>query len=66
MMRSSIVTLAILFAILAAPLRGELIESTAAGFLVWNIAAINAPPEKVYVVLAVNEPEPDAGEGIAG
>jgi hypothetical protein len=33
-MRSNIVTLAILFAILAAPLRGEVIESTAAGFLV--------------------------------
>jgi len=34
MMRSNIVTLAILFAILAAALRGDVIESTAAGFLV--------------------------------
>ena len=51
MMRSNIVTLAILFAILAAPLRGEVIESTAAGFLVRNNAAINAPPAKVYAAL---------------
>jgi uncharacterized protein YndB with AHSA1/START domain len=51
MMRSNIVTVAILFAILAAPLRGEVIESTAAGFLVRNTAAINAPPAKVYVAL---------------
>jgi uncharacterized protein YndB with AHSA1/START domain len=51
MMRSNIVTLAILFAILAAPLRGEVIESTAAGFLVRNTAAINVPPAKVYAAL---------------
>jgi len=51
MMRSNIVTLAILFAVLAAPLRGEVIESTAAGFLVRNTAAINAPPAKVYAAL---------------
>jgi uncharacterized protein YndB with AHSA1/START domain len=51
MMRSSRVTLAIVFAILAAPLRGEVIESTAAGFLVRNTAAINAPPAKVYATL---------------
>src|SRR6266849_2615224 len=51
MMRSNIVTLAILFAILAAPLRGEVIESTAAGFLVRNTAAINAPPATVYAAL---------------
>src|SRR6266536_6129745 len=51
MMRSSIVTLAILFAFLAAPLRGEVVESTAAGFLVRNTAAINAPPAKVYTAL---------------
>ena len=51
MMRSSIVTLAILFAIIAAPLRGEVIESTAAGFLVRNTAAINAPPATVYAGL---------------
>ena len=51
MMRSNIVTLAILFAFLAAPLRGEVIESTAAGFLVRNTAAINAPPATVYAAL---------------
>ena len=51
MMRSNIVTLAILFAIVVAPLRGEVIESTAAGFLVRNTAAINAPPAKVYAAL---------------
>jgi len=50
-MRSNIVTFAIFFAILAAPLRGEVIESTAAGFLVRNTAAINAPTAKVYVAL---------------
>ena len=51
MMRSNIVTLAILFAIFVAPLRGEVIESTAAGFLVRNTAAINAPPATVYAAL---------------
>src|SRR5258708_5179986 len=51
MMRSNIVTLAILFAISAAPRRGEVIESTAAGFLVRNPAAINAPPATVYTAL---------------
>src|SRR5437868_582090 len=51
MMRSKIVTLAILIAILDAPLRGEVIESSAAGFLVRNTAAINAPPAKVYTAL---------------
>src|SRR5437867_9784705 len=51
MMRSSIVTFAILFAILAAPLRGEVIESTAAGFLVRNTASISAPPAKVYAAI---------------
>ena len=50
MMRSNIVTLAIVFAILA-PLRGEVMESTAVGFLVRNTAAINAPPAKVYAAL---------------
>jgi len=50
-MRSSIVTFAILFAILDAPLCGDVIESTAAGFLVRNTAAINAPPAKVYAAL---------------
>jgi uncharacterized protein YndB with AHSA1/START domain len=51
MMRSNTVALAILFAILAVPLRGEVIESTAAGFLVRNTAAISAPPAKVYSAL---------------
>jgi uncharacterized protein YndB with AHSA1/START domain len=51
MMQSNTVTLAIFFAILAVPLRGEVIESTAAGFLVRNTAAINAPPAKVYTAL---------------
>jgi len=50
-MRSTVATLAILFAFLAAPLPGEVIESTAAGFLVRNSAAINAPPAKVYTAL---------------
>src|SRR6266704_6290027 len=51
MMRSNIVTLAILFAIFVAPLRGEVIESTATGFLVRHTAAINAPPAKVYAAI---------------
>jgi len=51
MMRSNIVTLAILFAILASPLRGDVLESTATGFLVRHTAAINAPPAKVYAAL---------------
>ena len=50
-MRSNHVTLAILFAILVAPLRGEVIESTAAGFIVRNTATINAPPATVYAAL---------------
>src|SRR5260370_14367040 len=50
-MRSNMVPLPILFAILAAPLRGEVMEGPAAGFLVRNTAAINAPPAKVYAAL---------------
>ena len=46
-----IVTCAIFYGIFAAPLRGEVVESTAAGFLVRNTAAINAPPAKVYAAL---------------
>jgi len=42
---------AIVFAILAAPLRGEVVESTAAGFLVRNTATINAPPATVFAEL---------------
>src|SRR5258708_36324901 len=48
---STIVTLAILLAIIAAPLRGEVIESAATGFLVRHTAAINAPPATVYAAL---------------
>jgi len=51
MMPSKTAILAILFAILTAPLRSEVIESTAAGFLVRNTAAINAPPATVYAAL---------------
>jgi len=54
MMRSNAVTLAILFAIVAAPLRGEVIESTAAGFAVRNTAVINAPPAKVWAALTAS------------
>ena len=50
-MRSNFVTLAVLVAILAVPLRGEVIESTATGFLVRNTAVINALPAKVYTAL---------------
>ena len=50
-MRSNAVTFAILFAILAATLRGEVIESTAAGFAVRNTVVINAPPAKVWAAL---------------
>jgi uncharacterized protein YndB with AHSA1/START domain len=57
MMRSNIAILAILLAILGAPLRGDVIESTAAGFLVRNTAAISAPPAKVYTALT---------DGVAG
>jgi len=50
-MRANTVTVAILFALFAAPLRGEVIESTAVGFVVRNTATINAPPRKVYTAL---------------
>jgi uncharacterized protein YndB with AHSA1/START domain len=50
-MRSNLVPLSILCAMLAAPARGEVIESTAVGFAVRNAAAINAPPAKVYADL---------------
>jgi hypothetical protein len=50
-MRSKLVTLPILCVMLAAPLRGEVTESTTAGFSVRNGAAINAPPAKVYAAL---------------
>ena len=50
-MRSNLVTLPLVCAMLAAPVRGEVIESTAAGFLVRNTASINASPAKVYAAL---------------
>jgi len=50
-MRLNLATPAILVAILAVPLRGEVIESTAAGFLVRNAATIGAPPATVYTAL---------------
>ena len=51
MVQANIVTVLILFVILAGPLRGEVVETTAAGFLVRNTAAINAPPATVYAAL---------------
>jgi uncharacterized protein YndB with AHSA1/START domain len=51
MVQSNIVTVLILFVILAGPLRGEVVETTAADFLVRNTAAINAPPANVYAAL---------------
>ncbi len=50
-MRSNLVLLSILCAIAAASVRGEVIESGAAGFSVRNVATINAPPAKVYAAL---------------
>src|SRR5215510_4107764 len=50
-MRSNVVTIAILGAMFAAPVRGEVIESSATGFSVRNGAAISAPPAKVYAAL---------------
>jgi uncharacterized protein YndB with AHSA1/START domain len=38
-------------AMLAAPVRGEVVESTAAGFSVRNAATIGAPPALVYAAL---------------
>jgi uncharacterized protein YndB with AHSA1/START domain len=50
-MRRNFVSLPILCAMLATPVRGEVIESTAIGFSVRNAAAINAPPAVVYATL---------------
>lgn len=50
-MRLSLATLAVVCAMLAAPLRGEVIETSAVGFAVRNAAAINAPPATVYAAL---------------
>ena len=54
MMRTNTVTLAILIAILAAPLRGEVIESTATGFVVRNTAVINAPPATIALTVGLS------------
>jgi uncharacterized protein YndB with AHSA1/START domain len=50
-MRSNLLIVPILCALLAAPVRTEVIESTAVGFSVRNAAEINAPPAKVYAAL---------------
>jgi uncharacterized protein YndB with AHSA1/START domain len=50
-MRSSVATLAIVAAMLAAPARGEVVETSAAGFSVRNAATINAPAAKIYAAL---------------
>ena len=50
-MRSSVATLAIVSVMLAAPARGEVVETNAAGFSVRNAATINAPPATVYATL---------------
>jgi uncharacterized protein YndB with AHSA1/START domain len=50
-MRLNLAAPAILIAILAAPLRGEVVESTSTGFLVKNTTTINATPTTVYGAL---------------
>ena len=50
-MRSSVATLAIVSVMLAAPARGEVVETSADGFSVRNAATINAPPATVYATL---------------
>ncbi len=50
-MRPSAKLVWILLAMLAAPVRGEVIESTAAGFAVHNAATVNASPTTVYTAL---------------
>jgi len=50
-MRSNLLIVPILCAMLVAPVRGEVLETSAAGFSVRNAAAINAPPATVYAAL---------------
>jgi uncharacterized protein YndB with AHSA1/START domain len=50
-MRSNLLIVPILCARLAAPVRGEVIETTAAGFSTRNAAVINASPATVYAAL---------------
>src|SRR5262245_40981095 len=49
-MRSTLLIVPIVCALLA-PLNGEVIESTAAGFAVRNTTLIEAPPARVYAAL---------------
>jgi uncharacterized protein YndB with AHSA1/START domain len=50
-MRANLAIAPMLFAMVAVPVRGEVVESTAAGFSVRNTAVIDAPPAKVYADL---------------
>ena len=50
-MRSSVASLALVSAMLATPVRGEVVETSAAGFAVRNAAAITASPAAVYAAL---------------
>jgi len=50
-MRLRFATFAIVVAMLAAPARGEVVETSAAGFAVRNAVTINAPPAQVYATL---------------
>jgi uncharacterized protein YndB with AHSA1/START domain len=50
-MRSTVLMVSIVCAMLAAPLRGEVVETSAAGFSVRNAAAISASPTAVYTAL---------------
>lgn len=50
-MRSTLASVSILCAMLTAPVRGEVVESSAVGFAVRNTAAISAPPATVYAAL---------------
>lgn len=53
-MRLSLVTLSLVCAMLTAAVHGEVIESSAAGFAVRNVATIAAPPAKVYAAMTEN------------
>jgi uncharacterized protein YndB with AHSA1/START domain len=44
--------LAVAFLLIAAPARADVVETTAAGFLVRQEATIDSPPDKVYRALA--------------
>lgn len=53
-MRSNVLALLIVCAMLGVSVRGEVIESSAAGFAVRNVATVNASPAKVYSALTDN------------